>query len=602
VVALLALGVVPHARAPGVAIVTGLCLAGLAGLIALSMLWGDDPGHAFEDLIRALFYLGAFVLVVICSRVGEARSWLGGLAAGLTGVALIALLARFEPSLFGNPDAEIAQKLPSALGRLSYPIGYWNGLAAAMAAATVLLVWFATDSASRIGRALAASAIPVALLACWMTESRGGLVAAAIGCAIMVFYAERRSQMVAVLGLGVVGAGVLIALVEGYDALLHDPVSAAAAGQGDRMLAFTVAGAALLGGARYLLDDPIERLRIPRRPALAVLGLVAVVGVIGFVRADPVKQFDEFKVAPTGAESGVLRVGSSGRYQFWTAAVDAFASAPLGGVGAAGYTPYWLQHREIDIPATRAHSLLLESMAELGIGGLALVLGFFGVAAVAGHRRVRATRAARDGAPALALVAIGLMASATDWTWDLPAVFGVTVAAAALLTGPATLDPAHPGAAGAGEVRTRRRFAGGVMVLLVAWIAICGSALLLLEDRKLQSSRSAVAAGDLAGALDAANDAADLEPWAAEPHTQLALIAEQQGNLDAARSEIAEAIDHSPRDYQLYLLAARIESEARDPSAGLASVDEALRLNPLDPTVQRFAAQARAAQAPQSSQ
>ena len=54
----------------------------------------------------------------------------------------------------------------------------------------------------------------------------------------------------------------------------------------------------------------------------------------------------------SSGDVGLLRGGGSGRYQFWETAVNAFESAPLGGVGASGYTPYWFEHREIPIPAT----------------------------------------------------------------------------------------------------------------------------------------------------------------------------------------------------------------------------------------------------------
>ena len=156
-------------------------LAGLAALMALSLAWASDDGNGFEDVVRTLAYLGLFVLVVLASRRGEARPWLAGLAIGLALVGAIALLGRFEPSWFGNPDADLAEDLPAVLGRLTYPIGYWNGLAAAMAAAIVLLGWFAASSPSRrIVRSAAVAAMPAVLLALWMTDSRGGIVAAAL--------------------------------------------------------------------------------------------------------------------------------------------------------------------------------------------------------------------------------------------------------------------------------------------------------------------------------------------------------------------------------------------------------------------------------------
>jgi hypothetical protein len=118
----LAVGIAPRSQTPNAAWATGAALAAFAALLALSLAWSSDDGHGFEDVVRALAYLGTFVLVVAASKRAEARPWLAGLAIGLTAIAAIALLARFEPSWFGNPDADLAQSLPAALGRLTYPI------------------------------------------------------------------------------------------------------------------------------------------------------------------------------------------------------------------------------------------------------------------------------------------------------------------------------------------------------------------------------------------------------------------------------------------------------------------------------------------------
>ena len=264
---------------------------------------------------------------------------------------------------------------------------------------------------------------------------------------------------------------------------------------------------------------------------------------------------------------GLLRGGGSGRYQFWETAVNAFESAPIGGVGASGYTPYWFEHREIPIPAQRAHSLLFETLAELGIVGFALLVTFFGAAVVAGIRRARGPSAVLEAAPALALLVVGLAAAAVDWTWDLPAVFVSTILAAALLTGPATLSGPDPGPPPRGAVRNRRRFAAGVGLLLVAWVSICASGLLMLSAHALNSSQEAAARGDVDSALSSANDAVDLQPWAADPRTQLALVYEQAGDYEHAVEAIDEAISRSPDDYRLRLLAARMKVENGDNDA-----------------------------------
>jgi hypothetical protein len=591
----LAVGVVPRSEPPATAMIAGLALAGLAAFTAISLAWASDDGHAFEDVVRTLTYLGGFALVVLASKRAEARPWLAGLTVGLTVVGAIALLARFEPSIFGNPDADLAASLPAAIGRLTYPIGYWNGLAAVMAAAIVLLSWSSSTAASRWLRSASVAALPAVMLALWMTESRGGIAAALLAFGVLVATGPSRTRLVVNLGFGALAGALLIALAETRGELLDNPVTDLAATQGDQMLAITAAVVAATFGLRYALDRRIQPLVFPRQAGRIAVAGIAVGALIALVAIDPVKQFDEFKAPPTAADLadgdvGLLRGGGSGRYQFWETAVDAFASSPVGGVGAAGYTPYWFEHREIPIPATRAHSVLFETLAELGIVGFALLATFLGCAAVSGVRRLRAPDAVAETGPVLALLVVGLAAAAVDWTWDLPAVFGITVVAAALLTGPATVagpDPGPPSRRYRGQVRSRRGFAAGVVLLLVAWLAICGSGLLLLSAHSLDSSRDAAGRGDIDAAVSAANDAIDLQPWAAEPRTQLALVYEQAGDYDAASAAISEAIERSPDDYRVRLLAARMAAEANDDVAARAELLAAHRLNPRDPEIIR---------------
>ena len=94
------------------------------------MIWADDAQRAFSEVVRIAGYLGLFVLVVIASSRTGARPWLIGLAGGLVVVVGGALLSRFDPSLFGGADREFLAALPIVGGRLSYPVGYYNGLGA----------------------------------------------------------------------------------------------------------------------------------------------------------------------------------------------------------------------------------------------------------------------------------------------------------------------------------------------------------------------------------------------------------------------------------------------------------------------------------------
>jgi len=586
----IATGVLPRAELPVPALATGLCLTGLAVLVALSMTWAADDGHAFEDAVRALSYVGVLALVVVSSRRGDAGAWLRGLAFGLVGVGAIALLARFQPGLFGNPDADLAATLPATLGRLSYPIGYWNGLAASMAAAAVLLAFFGASGSTRLGRAAATGALAVPVLALWMTDSRGGLIAAGLALAVLLAATAERARLIATLALGAFAGVILIGLANGREELLNDPLASAAGPQGDAMLVFLLIAVAAAGALRYAADGAIQRAAIPRWAGRAAIAAAALLVVVALLVVDPIESFDEFKQVPSAeeladGEVGFLRGGGSGRYQFWEAAIDAFAEAPVRGVGASGYGPYWLEHREIALQATRAHSVAFEMLAELGLGGLALMVGFFAVPAVTGVRRRRRPRAAPELAPALALLAVAAAAAAVDWTWDLPAVFVPTLVAAGLLVGPATLSPRAPAGSSVirGITRSRRRFGRGVAVLLVAWISICAAGLLLYADNRLEASRDAAAAGDGARAIGLVNEAIDLQPWAAEPRVQLALLRELEGDLPAARGALDEAIARARDDFELQLLAYRLDRSARDDAAAAEHLARALELNPMDP-------------------
>ena len=54
----------PNGRIGWTAAAAGLCLAGSAVLAIASVGWASDQGRAFEEAVRASFYLGLFVLAV----------------------------------------------------------------------------------------------------------------------------------------------------------------------------------------------------------------------------------------------------------------------------------------------------------------------------------------------------------------------------------------------------------------------------------------------------------------------------------------------------------------------------------------------------------
>src|SRR5262249_30542210 len=138
----------PAGRVGRLAAAGGLFFAATTVLAAASVAWAGDQGRAFEEAVRASFYLGLYVLAA-CTATRQARSqWIGGLAVGLGVVTVVALFAYLQPGLLDSGTSDV----PNAAGRLAYPVGYWNGAAALLAAAAALLVYGGAHAPTRVLR------------------------------------------------------------------------------------------------------------------------------------------------------------------------------------------------------------------------------------------------------------------------------------------------------------------------------------------------------------------------------------------------------------------------------------------------------------------
>jgi O-antigen ligase len=128
-------------------------------------------------------------------------------------------------------------------------------------------------------------------------------------------------------------------------------------------------------------------------------------------------------------EAGPQRLASvqSNRYAYWKVAVEAFADHPLNGEGSGGFRAAWLREREFRESVRDAHSLYLETAAELGLAGL-LALGLL----VAGCA-LAAVRAGPPAAGSVAALAAFALHAGIDWDWELPALTLVALALAASL-------------------------------------------------------------------------------------------------------------------------------------------------------------------------
>ena len=571
-----ALGLWPVARVPR----TALAACGLLGAFALwtavSIAWAPSAERAVAELGRVLLYLGAFVAVVLATHRAEGAAWADGLAAGVSIACALALAQRLVPGFAS--DGGIALLLREAAVRLSYPVGYWNGLGIFAALALPLLLRAASAERPALACGLALLPVPLVVAVVYLTSSRGGAAAGIAGIAVFLLLGARRLAAGLALAVAAAGAGGVLAVLAARPALVDGPLTGAVAEDQGPGAALLVAAICLATAAVHAVLCTVAPARLPvsARVRRAAVGAALALALLGVLAADPRQRVEAFKAPPAALDDAdfvrthLFSGGGSGRWQFWDSALDQLAEAPLAGGGAGSFEPWWAQHGGLAYFVRNAHSLWLETLGELGIVGGLLLVGAFAAGLLALPRRLAS---ADDGeralAAALAAVVVAFaLGAALDWVWQLPVVALVALSCLALLT---SSDAARPPA---------RRRGGRIALAAVALAAFGLSALAWLADAELRASRAATAAWSLQEAADRAARARALAPWAASPWLQLALVAERDGDLAASRAAIGEAIEREPENWRLRVVAARTATEdgaVRDARAALAA---ARRLNP----------------------
>ena len=579
-----AAGFWPAARVPTAALVSGSLLGAFALWTGLSAFWASSAEKAFNEFDRVFLFLAVFALAVVVSPRGSARRWLAGLALGLTAVGVIALISRLFPHSF-EQTVQLAQSFPTASKRLSFPVDYWNGLATLVAFAVPCLLYFAAD-ARAVVRGLAVAPLPALTATLYLTSSRGGWVAAAVAIVVLLALTSRRWATAGALLIGGGASAGAVAVLLSRDELVDSPLTSSVADSQGRSAALligllcAVAGAAY-GLLAYVVPAPPRASRAFSTAFAAVLVLVAIAAVIA---VHPVRRYEHFKEIPpelTGAsvQEHLFSTSGNGRWQWWTSAVDEWQTRPVVGRGAGSYEAWWAEHASIPAFVRDAHSLYLETLGELGLVGLGLLLAFLVSCLVTGARRLAGRTEGDRAAVAalLALVAAFLFEAGIDWMWELTAVSVVAVFALGLLTGPATeRELTGLQAAEARRGRPLLRIA----LAAIAFGLIVAEAIPLLANMEVRRSQEAVVSGNLGEALDRAQSARSIQPWAASPYLQLALVQELGGRNDEAERSIETALANDRSDWRLWLVAARLQTKAGDIAAARASLAKARQLNP----------------------
>jgi hypothetical protein len=568
---------------------TGL-IGALALFSAFSSLWSGSVELSVTEADRVLVYLGFFLASFLIAQTEQRRQrFAEGIGISLFAVAFVALATRLLPHLV---------ELGPGLGnnaRLGYPLGYWNANGLSFGIATAFALWMSRRALNAPLRWFAVASLPTALLALYFTYSRGGLLALAIACGCLIALSHDRLWLLGTLAVGALGAVPAVLAVQARGSLASNAPTQLTVDQGAVVLVYLVAGTALTLGLFWALRRLERRgeegvtgraLALSRNPAvlrwvavaLAVVGIGAAIAVGG-------RAWDQFSSPdvqfPSNPQNHFGQLSGGGRDEFWRVAVDAFSEDPAIGHGAGTYRFSWDQLRHIPLPVLDAHSLYLEAFAELGVIGGLLVLALVGTLLWTGFAAWRAASGPRRELHAILFAAALAFAvgAAIDWFWEIAAVGAIFFLATGALVAARCrqlADRLLPG----GERAEQRRFGLAVAGLAIAWISALALIGPLLVDREIDSSNTAAAAGNLSSAVDHAETARSIEPWAATPYVQLGLLAESQGDYATAQARLTQAIAREEGNWQLYYLRARVEHEAGDAAAAGADQREARRLNP----------------------
>lgn len=565
-------------------------LALFAGWTLVGISWSESAERSVAEAGRVGAYLAVFALALAAQRPGRGRQMVAGVACGVAAISALAVLSRLHPAWF--PSNQTARFLPGTADRLSYPVNYWNGLAALVVMGVGPVLGLVSSGRRLVTQALAAAALPIMALALYFTASRGGAIALGVALAAFLVLAPDRLPKLASLLVAGAGSAILIAAVDQRPALLDGLASPLAHRQGDEVLAMAVvvcAGVALLqiaiGLAVRHARHPGWLTVSPRRSAVVAIAAAAIavgsavaVGVPGRL-SDDWRTFKQASVSNHEVLNGGLlsRLHTSygnGRYQYWDSTRAESRVEPVTGTGPGTFEYWWARNGSIPSFVRNAHSLYFETWGELGIVGLLLIGALFVfVLAMGAIRALRAPPGARLWLAAATSACAAFAASATfDWVWQiavLPVVFFVL--AAVILGFGADRPESEP-------ARSRR------WPLRVALVAIAASALVMIAiplagTASIRKSQSEFRQGRLAAAIEDARRAEAIQPYAATPKLQLALLHERNGDLGVAAAKALAAARAEATNWRTWLVLARIEAERGHAASAVAAYARARSLN-----------------------
>lgn len=376
-----------------------LALAALAGYAAGRGAWSPEPAAGVS---RAMLALGVAAVVLVVARLTAEQA--STLVTGLLGLGTVVASAGWvgvvwhrEPWGLGN----------DGVWRAASTLTYANAAAALL---VPLLLLALSTLVSRPGNPWLTACGVVLMTGTALTQSRAAGLALLVGLAVLGRLAGWGRLGAAVVAPAL-GAGLALAGAAGSVPLAAAPGRLAAAVALPVGMALAVAASAVTAA-----PAPVRRVLRVAVPA----GLTAVAGAALLALGPPQTLVTALQVrlsGPTGP-----------RWDALEAAARLAAQHPVLGAGP-GNREAFLRWTMPDGPTATmryVHNEYAQTLVELGLLGLGLVVAVLAAAAVAVRSGVRAERATPAGSGVAAGAAAGLAAlavhSALDFLWHVPVV------------------------------------------------------------------------------------------------------------------------------------------------------------------------------------
>lgn len=581
----------------------------LSAVTIASIGWAVQPADAWLESARTLAYLATFGAGIALVRLTPGR-WAGLLAAILIATVLVcgyALATKIFPGAL-SPDETYA--------RLREPFGYWNAVGLMAALGVPGCLWLG----ARRGGHAAVSALATPLLALLfvvilLAYSRGSILAALAGAAFWFAVVPLRLRGVAVLAPAAVGGGLVSVWAFGQDALSKDRVPLdlrTTAGHElglalvAMLLALTAVGLAVGFARSRRSPSPAAR----RRAATAVLVVLALVpvafaarlaasdrGLGGSISHSWTQLTDPDAVTPANDPGRLTAVGSV-RATYFDQSIKIFKARELYGAGAGGFATARARFRKDGYEVRHAHGYVFQTMADLGVLGLAASLLLLIAWALAAARTTGLTPSRWRRGPfdpervglltLTATVVVFGVHSAVDWTWFVPGTAVIALLCAGWVAGRGDHRLTLGGADAAAGLRerlragSRGRVAAGaaaatmVLALSFAWatwqplrsVGAGNEALALLGEQRYDAARAQ------------AERSRELDPLSIDPLLNLSIIETAAGRKAQARAALERAVALQPQNPNPWLILAEYDLGAGNPAQALKELGPALYLDP----------------------